>query len=76
MTNVVKIDTFTYHPQVSNSGSNMLTQNVDLNGKPYAQIWTFKNTKTEQHPWHVKKLSGDYASFWHYSEVDVFIREI
>lgn len=37
--------------------------NVDRNGVPYAQLWTFKDTKYEWHPWHLKTLSGLYKTF-------------
>lgn len=37
--------------------------NVDRNGQPYAQIWTFKDTRSEWHPWHLKTLSGYYKTF-------------
>jgi hypothetical protein len=37
--------------------------NVDLRGRPYAQLWTFKDTRDTWHPWHLKTLSGFYKTF-------------
>lgn len=55
-----------------NKGSNQITINLELDGKPYGQIWTFRNTNTEQHPWHVKLLSGEYKNFPTMSEAKQF----
>lgn len=37
--------------------------NVSRNGEPFAQLWTFKDSKYEAHPWHLKTLSGLYKTF-------------
>ena len=44
-------------------GSTAITWDIDRNGRPYGQIWTFK-AKGEQHPHHVKTLSGFYRQVW------------
>jgi len=36
--------------------------NVSKNNQSHGQIWTWKNTKTDQHPWHGKKLNGEHFS--------------
>lgn len=40
------------------------TINVSRHGYPYGQMWTWKDTKTNQHPWHVKPLTGKHTCFW------------
>jgi hypothetical protein len=43
------------------AGSNRLFVNVsDPNGKPFGQLWTFSDSKSEWHPWQVSTVSGDY----------------
>lgn len=44
-------------------GSSQQTINVERNGKPFGQLWTWPNTKTEWHPWHAKPLNGDHKTF-------------
>jgi hypothetical protein len=39
------------------------TVNVSRNGEPFGQLWTWKNTRTEQHPWHAKPLNGEHEVF-------------
>lgn len=45
-------------------GSNAVRFNVSVMGRPFGQIWTFKNTCTEQHPWHAKPLHGAHVAFY------------
>jgi len=40
-------------------GSERITINIEKDGLPYGQIWTWPDTKTEKHPWHVKLLTGE-----------------
>lgn len=40
------------------------TINVSRWGLPFGCMWTWKDTKTEQHPWHVKTLNGNSTHFW------------
>lgn len=54
-------------------GSNAVRWNVDLNGVPFGQIWTFK-ARGEVHPFHVKTLAGAYAAFDTYKAAETFIR--
>lgn len=45
-------------------GSNMLTWEVDTTGgTPLGAIWTFVNTTTESHPYHVKPLDGEHKTY-------------
>lgn len=55
---------FTYHPLKTVSGSNAHTINVDLNGQPFGQLWTFRNTRTTWNPWHAKPLAGEHKAFY------------
>lgn len=59
--------------KVKHSGSNAINFNVDLNGVPFGQIWTFK-AKGEWHPYHVKTLAGYYATFNTYKAAETAIR--
>lgn len=59
--------------KVKRSGSNCIHYNVDLNGHPFGQIWTFK-AKHEVHPYHVKTLAGFYANFTTYKDAERAIR--
>lgn len=43
-------------------GTNRTAWNVDRNGEPFGQIWTFK-AQGEAHPFHAKTLSGEYEKF-------------
>lgn len=54
--------TLTVVPPVE--GSSQVTINVDLNGKPWGQLWTFKEAPGETHGWHIKSLSGYYTTRW------------
>jgi hypothetical protein len=51
-----------FHTATKVSGSNQTSINVDRDGKPFGQLWTF-NTKDETHGWHAKTLGGAYAYF-------------
>lgn len=54
-------------------GSNRIAYNVDLNGRPFGQIWTFK-ANNEKHGYHVKTLAGVYKLYSTYDEAEHFIR--
>ena len=43
---------------------NKIEINVSLNRKPYGQLWTWKNTEKEKHPWHAQPLDGKHQVFW------------
>lgn len=44
-------------------GANRREINVEVDGKPFGQLWTFM-AKGETHPWHAKTLSGEYRAFY------------
>lgn len=54
----------TFEKQKTFKGSNFIQWNVSLNGKPFGAITTFKDDATDQHPWLVKPLNGEYKWFW------------
>jgi hypothetical protein len=65
--------TITKAPKVS--GSNAIRWNVDLDGRPFGQIWTFKNTKTDTHRFHVATLGRPpLPSFATYAEAERALR--
>lgn len=57
----------------SYKGSNRTEWNVDKNGVPFGQIWTFKG-EGEEHPFHAKTLAGAYEWFHTYKAAETFIR--
>jgi hypothetical protein len=44
-----------------NRGANKI--DVERNGRPFAQLWTFTDKSYEWHPWHLKTVSGLYKTF-------------
>lgn len=76
MTNLqtIHVDEISFVRASKNSGSNMVAWNVSLNGKPFGQVWTFRNTKTDTHRFHAKTLKDDYADFATKAEAFTFIR--
>lgn len=54
-------------------GSNRVAYNVDCDGKPFGQIWTFK-AKGEVHKFHAKALSGEYEAFDTKADAEKFLR--
>lgn len=54
----------TFTPILTRKGSSQRTINVDLNGVPFGQLWTFRNTKDTWHPWHAKPLTGEHQAFY------------
>lgn len=71
--NNVKIDEVTVTKKAKVKGSNRIAYDVDLNGVPFGQIWTFK-AAGEVHPFHVKTLAGAYGTFKTYAEAEAGIR--
>jgi len=55
--------TTTFIKAVKRPGLTQKTINVERNGKPFGQLWTWPNTKTEKHPWHAKPLNGKHETF-------------
>jgi hypothetical protein len=57
------LDEVTFHSPSVSRGSNQTKINVDLNGRPFAQLWTY-TAKGESHPWHAKVTkTGRYRAF-------------
>jgi hypothetical protein len=46
------------------SDSSRMAINITKNGEPFGQLWSWKDTKIEQHPWHVRLLNGRYKIEW------------
>jgi hypothetical protein len=70
---IVKLDEITI-TKVIVKGSNRIAWNVDKNGIPFGQIWTFRNTDTETHLFHAKDKFDVYAAFKTYAEAETFMR--
>ncbi len=54
--------TTTFHKPIKKTGSNMKTWNVDRDGQPFGQIWTFFGVG-ETHFFHAKTLNGTHQTF-------------
>lgn len=50
---VVQVQEVTVSAPIKRKGSNMIVRNVDVDGKPFGQIWTFK-ARGETHGFHAK----------------------
>lgn len=55
---------FTFNRIARAHGSNQTKIEVDRNGRPWGMVWTFRNTRTETHPWHAKALNGEHKAFY------------
>lgn len=55
---------FTYTTRPRKHGSTQTTIDVERDGKPFGQLWTWPNTKTDTHPWHSKPLNGEHEAFY------------
>lgn len=53
----------TYRHKLPAKGENNREINVEVDGEPFGQLYTF-SAQHEQHPWHAKLLNGEYAQFW------------
>jgi len=62
-----------YKRKKPNGGlKNLVRYNVErINGQPFGQIWTWKNTKDTWHPWHAKPLNGEHKTFFGDKNVDL-----
>lgn len=58
----------------THKGGSAIEWAVDLDGRPFGMIWTFKNTATETHRFHAKTLRGVYDNFATYDAAERFIR--
>lgn len=52
------------------SDSFRMAINIEKDGEPFGQLWTWKDTKSEKHPWHVRLLNGQYKVEWGKSKTD------
>ena len=55
---------YTFHPKATKPGGSQITINVDKDGEPFGQLWTFKKKPGYYHPWHAKALNGEHACFY------------
>lgn len=55
-------------------GGSQIRWNVELDGKPFGQIWTFKKKAGFKFMFHAKSLAGEYGEFETYAEAERFIR--
>lgn len=53
----VRANEITFIAQEQRKGSSRIVYNVNVNGRPFGQVWTFK-VPGETHPWHVGELNG------------------
>ena len=44
-------------------GGEQITINVERDGLPFGQLWTFPNKVGFTHPWHAKPLNGEHRTF-------------
>ena len=54
-------------------GSNRTDWNVDLEGRPFGQIWTYK-ARGERHPYHARALDGRYETATSYQAAETIMR--
>lgn len=57
----------TFRIQKKRHGSTMMVVDVERDGQPFGQLWTWPTTRTEDHPWHAKPLNGEHKVFWKHS---------
>ena len=55
---------FTFGPKTTTPGSSTIKINVDKDGEPFGQLWTFKKKPGYFHPWHAKALHGEHKAFY------------
>ncbi len=69
----VKVQNILFHAPTRAKGSPMIVHNVEVDGKPFGQIWTFK-ARGEVHPFHAKTLAGAYQTFATIDAAREFVR--
>jgi len=62
----VAVQEITITKQAAIKGSTRVVYNVDLNGVPFGQIWTYK-FPGEKHVWHAAKATGELIGNGHVS---------
>lgn len=73
---LVEVQEITITGPIKFKGSNMVSWNYDLNGKPFGSVFTFK-TKGEVHPFGVTLAEGNTKFLGHYknlADADTVIR--
>lgn len=55
--------TLTFRIQKKRPGTTQMVVNVERDGQPFGQLWTWPTTATETHPWHAKPLTGEHKTF-------------
>lgn len=58
------------------AGSEALVWNVDKNGNPFGQIWTFPKAKGFVFNYHAKPLAGEYQAFKSFAEAKAYMEEV
>lgn len=58
------------------AGENALVWNIDRNGHPFGQIWTFPKAKGFVFNFHAKPLAGEYQSFKTFTEAKNYMEGI
>lgn len=71
----VTVQKITITKQPKLKGSTRVVYNVDLNGVPFGQIWTYK-FPGEVHVWHAAKATGEMVGNGYdtYKEAETAIR--
>lgn len=59
-----------FSDKITYRGSNQITVNVDRDGHPFGQIWTFRDTRSTKSPWHVKAEDGSFTHFYAEKKAD------
>lgn len=57
------------------NGGSMIKWNFDLNGKPFGQVWTYKNAPGFGFRFHILTLGGIASSCDTFKEAEAFMRE-
>lgn len=72
----VTVQKITITKQPKLKGSTRVVYNVDLNGVPFGQIWTYK-FPGEVHVWHAAKANGELIGNGHatYKAAETAMRE-
>jgi len=74
---LVAVQEVTITKQPKLKGSNRVVYNVDLNGVPFGQIWTYK-TAGEKHVWHAAQSNGNLVGegYATYAQAETAIRSV
>jgi len=50
------------------NGSTRQYIEVSKDGKPFGSLWTYKESRTDQHPWQARTLNDQHKVFWNTSD--------